>query len=78
MNYLTMDSIYTEEVIEGWVNVFKDAMGILSPTVKAVSMKRYNICHNCPSRVGKRCGTCGCFIKAKTACIKCKCPEYKW
>jgi len=44
------------------------------------------ICRNCPEnsqqhssiRPDEHCLICGCTLSAKTACLSCACPLYKW
>jgi hypothetical protein len=47
-----------------------------------LAQKRYDICMDCPVRVGQKCakrkGGCGCYIPCKIRSNKSKCPKNKW
>lgn len=44
------------------------------------SGRRYDICKTCPlfNSVILTCGSCGCFMPAKTKLVNATCPEGKW
>ena len=59
--------------------MFKDAKDALIAD-EGTRSARTEICKVCPYfKIGtSRCGICGCFIKAKTALNRSKCPKSKW
>jgi hypothetical protein len=60
----------------------KDTVKIVHSGFKVGSelriLKRLDICETCPSRAGKRCGVCGCFIKLRAAMDIMECPLGNW
>ncbi len=65
------------DIFEGWRNlVFKDI------DVEKIAIPRMGVCSTCDIRTDGKCdklkGGCGCTIKSKTRCVKCKCPLDKW
>jgi len=44
------------------------------------AQQRYNICKACENfkTISKRCGKCGCFMKAKVTFCNSTCPLAKW
>jgi len=43
-----------------------------------MAKERITICHTCVYRIGPVCGSCGCFLKAKTRDELEDCPKDKW
>lgn len=43
------------EILDGWGNVVKDALGFLDPEIKAEAERRLNICNRCPMRNIRTC-----------------------
>lgn len=40
--------------------------------------KRQKICQQCPFKIGKTCGKCGCYFKFRSALFVKSCPVGKW
>lgn len=58
---------------------------LMKPKNKQLQEERLKVCTPCEfnSSQGKinmlsHCNNCGCILKVKANCIKCKCPENKW
>lgn len=73
------------KIYEGWRNkLFPPER--LKELIQKVREKRMLICEECPShskhhssiRPDNHCVICGCTLSAKTSCLSCACPEYKW
>jgi len=45
---------------------------------ESIKQQRLNICKTCDSFKAKFCTECGCYMPAKTAFAKVKCPLNKW
>lgn len=63
-----------EEIYQGWKNyAFPNAI------IEEKAKKRVAICVSCPKlKPNKVCGSCGCYIPAKTRSPRSKCPLGKW
>jgi hypothetical protein len=80
MNRLNLANIY-----EGWRNNLFPPKH-LKKLIQQVKKERMQICNECPHhsknhktiRRDYHCIICGCTLSAKTACLSCACPEYKW
>ena len=81
------------EIAEGWLNVIKEKMGILSKAQRAVAKQRLDNCMVCEVRTGGVCDTkkcshnvetlrvtcgCGCYVRAKVLSNTSECPLGKW
>ena len=66
------------EILNGWGNLAKHAIGILDDDTKDISEHRLEICDSCKFRQNNICGECGCFIPAKVLSMDSKCPKDKW
>jgi len=73
------------KIYEGWRNQLfppRQLKGMIAH-VRAERMKICNECENHskhhPSiRPDEHCIVCGCTLSAKTSCLSCACPIYKW
>ena len=73
-----------KEIYEGYRNLTVPPKE-LKDKIEQVKETRLNVCKTCPfnSSNGKiqtlsYCKSCGCNLKAKAACLSCKCPKNKW
>jgi hypothetical protein len=66
------------EILNGWGNLAKHAIGILDDDTKSISENRLEICNSCEFRQNNICGECGCFLPAKVLSMDSKCPKDKW
>ena len=72
-------------IYEGWRNQLFPPKE-LKEQIQRVKKERMEICEACenhskhhPSvRPDTYCIICGCTLSAKTACLSCSCPIYKW
>lgn len=76
-----------DKIVEGAYNNF-----VPTELVKVVREKRLNICRsnkcgmydpngeseNAIMKNTESCGSCGCVLTLKTACLSCSCPENYW
>lgn len=73
------------KIYEGWRNKLippKD----LKELIQKVAQERMIICNKCEHhskhhnsfRPDNHCVICGCTLSAKTACLSCSCPIYRW
>ena len=68
-----------DDIVNGFGNLAKDKLGLLSDDVRERNETRMNICNGCPHKTSSgRCSKCGCMLAAKTKCDRCKCPIGKW
>lgn len=72
------------QIKEGWRNYLLPPDELKSK-IEETGKAREEICLGCPfnSSPGKInllsfCRDCGCNLKAKTRCLKCKCPKQYW
>jgi hypothetical protein len=66
------------EILNGWGNLAKHAIGILDDDTKSISENRLEICNSCEFRQNNICGECRCFLPAKVLSMDSKCPKDKW
>ena len=77
--------INLKEVFEGWRNSLFPPEHLKEAIIKA-SEERLEICKDCEHnskyhetiRPDIHCVICKCTLSAKTACLSCSCPIYKW
>lgn len=63
-----------EEIYSGWKNY-----AFPNPRIEEIAKKRAAICVDCPKlKPNKVCGSCGCYIPAKTRSPRSRCPLSKW
>ena len=68
-----------DEVANGFSNLGKSKLGLLSEETMKRNQDRMDICNECEFKTALgRCGKCGCLLAAKTKCDKCTCPIDKW
>jgi uncharacterized paraquat-inducible protein A len=60
--------INIKHILSGFINIFKDKLGIISKEKKVLYKKRLNICLNCQfiNEQKNFCTLCGCYVHAKT------------
>jgi hypothetical protein len=81
------------QIVDGFVNLAKDQIGLLDGEIKAIAEKRYRHCLSCTMRDNNSCSTsrsnenietgeitfgCGCYLQAKILSPDSKCPLSKW
>jgi hypothetical protein len=66
------------EILNGWGNLAKHAIGILDEDTKTISENRLEICNDCEFRKTDFCDECGCFLPAKVLSMDSECPKNKW
>ena len=65
--------------MNGFSNLAKSKLGLLSKKQSKLYAERMAICQDCEFKTALgRCGKCGCVLTAKTKCDECKCPVDKW
>ena len=72
-------------IYEGWRNKLFPPKE-LKEQIQKVSEMRMDICRSCEHnskfyksiRPDEHCVICGCTLSAKTSCLSCSCPVYKW
>lgn len=73
-----------KQILEGWRNSLLPPKA-LKEIITQAQEERLKECLNC--RFNSSCGevnltsyckSCGCNLKAKTACLSCQCPQGKW
>jgi hypothetical protein len=85
--------INIKEITDGFYNLLKDSLNLLSPELKDKAQKRYLHCSVCEMRKGNicdpkiclphvttnkiKCG-CGCRLNAKVLSMTSSCPIGKW
>lgn len=68
-----------DEVANGFSNLAKSKLGLLSKETEVRNQVRMDICNACEHKTALgRCGKCGCVLAAKTKCDECTCPIGKW
>lgn len=68
-----------EEIADGFKNLAKDKLGMLSEEDKKRNDERMALCQACEHKTDLgRCRKCGCVLSAKTKCDSCTCPIGKW
>lgn len=73
-----------KQMYEGYVNLLFPKKE-LKDKIEETKSTRLEICKTCPFNSSNGsinslsfCKSCGCNLKAKTACLSCKCPKGKW
>ena len=80
-----MDKLNWNNIYEGWRHHLLPPKE-LKELIQRVSQERIVICIHCDNhskhyhlfRPDDHCIICGCTLSAKTACLSCSCPLYKW
>lgn len=67
-----------QNIVTGWVNYFKDKLGLLSPEIKELAEARLRLCNVCPNNVFNVCKLCGCPVKKKARVLLETCPDNRW
>ena len=73
------------QIYEGWKNNLLPASD-MKEEIERISKERLDICKSCPNhssnhktvRPDEHCVSCGCTLSAKTKCLSCECPIFKW
>jgi hypothetical protein len=73
------------QIYEGWKNNLLPASD-MKEEIELVSAERMAICEACDNhsnnhqtkRPDAHCVSCGCTLSAKTKCLSCECPIFKW
>ena len=69
----------TGDITNGFINLAKDKLDMLTEENKERNKSRMSICMDCEHRTDRgRGGKCGCVLAAKTKCDTCTCPIAKW
>jgi len=68
-----------DDIANGYGNLAKDKLGLLTKKQSKLFSNRMAICQACEFKTELgRCRKCGCVLTAKTKCEDCKCPADKW
>jgi len=54
------------KIFWGFLNLFLQNLGLLSPKKRKINKKRLDICSKCAFSEKNFCSICGCYIPAKT------------
>ena len=73
------------QIYEGWKNKLLPDADMVEQ-IDLVGAERMAICEECPNhsknhktvRPDAHCVSCGCTLSAKTKCLSCDCPIFKW
>ena len=68
-----------KEIVNGYSNVVKSALGVSSEQDEKIFSARQEICNGCQHKTSRNtCGLCGCPLFAKTRSLITKCPDGNW